>query len=56
MEPQFPHLLYINNAHYATTGLWRAKGKPTALQAPINKVQGINSLAMGCVSTDVWSK
>lgn len=34
-----PTLLYINNAHYAATGSVGAKGKPTALQAPINKVQ-----------------
>lgn len=53
MEPQFSHLLYISNAHYATTGLLGAKGKPAELQAPIKKVQGINSLAMGCVSTDL---
>lgn len=52
MESQFPHLLHINNVHHATTGSLGAKGKPIALQASINKVQGINSLATGCVSTD----
>lgn len=35
MEPQFPHLLHISNAHYATTGSVGAKGKPAALQAPL---------------------
>lgn len=53
--PQFPHLLYINNAHYANTGSLRSKGNPPGLPGPINKVQDINSLVMGCISTELWS-
>lgn len=55
VEPPIPRVLRINHAHSASTGSLRAKGKPTGLRAPINQVQGINSLLMGCARADLWN-